>query len=69
MDIIYNYANPAIITKSISKYHVKKLENGVKIFNDEVYVYPRDYFYPLSYNYSEEIYTKNTCMVHLFNGT
>lgn len=69
VDIIYNYANPAIITKSISKYHVKKLENGVKIFNDEVYVYPRDYFYPLSYNYSEKIYTKNTCMVHLFNGT
>ena len=69
VDIIYNYANPAIITKSISKYYVKKLENGVKIFNDEVYVYPRDYFYPLSYNYSEKIYTKNTCMVHLFNGT
>lgn len=69
VDIIYNYANPAIITKSISKYHVKKLENGIKIFNDEVYVYPRDYFYPLSYNYSEKIYTKNTCMVHLFNGT
>lgn len=69
VDIIYNYANPAIITKSISKYPVKKLENGVKIFNNEVYVYPRDYFYPLSYNYSEKIYTKNTCMVHLFNGT
>lgn len=69
VDIIYNYANPAIITKSISKYHVKKLENGIKIFNNEVYVYPRDYFYPLSYNYSEKIYTKNTCMVHLFNGT
>ncbi len=69
LDIIYNYANPAIITRIINKYPVELKENGVKIFNDEIYVYPRDYFYPLSYNYAEKIYTKNTCMVHLFNGT
>ncbi len=69
LDIIYNYANPAIITRIINKYSVQLQEDGVKIFNKEVFVYPRDYFYPLSYNYSEKIYTKNTCMVHLFNGT
>ena len=69
LDIIYNYANPAIITRIINKYPVELQEDGIKIFNKEVYVYPRDYFYPLSYNYSEKEYTKNTCMVHLFNGT
>lgn len=69
VDIIYNYANPAIITRIINKYPVELQKNGVKIFNKEVTVYPRDYFYPLSYNYSEKVYTKNTCMVHLFNGT
>lgn len=69
VDIIYNYANPAIITRIINKYPVELQKNGVKIFNKNVTVYPRDYFYPLSYNYSEKVYTKNTCMVHLFNGT
>lgn len=69
VDIIYNYANPAIITRIINKYDVEQKENGVKIFNKEVCVYPRDYFYPLSYNYSEKEFTKNTCAVHLFNGT
>lgn len=69
LDIIYNYANPAIITRIINKYPVELQEDGIKVFNGEVYVYPRDYFYPLSYNYAEKVYTKNTCMVHLFNGT
>lgn len=69
LDIIYNYANPAIITRIINKYPVELKQDGIKVFNSDVYVYPRDYFYPLSYNYAEKIYTQNTCMVHLFNGT
>ncbi len=34
-----------------------------------IYVYPRDDFCPINYNYSEKVYTKNTCMVHLFKAT
>ncbi len=66
---IYNYANPIIITKILSKYPVEINNQGIKIYDQKIYVYPREYFYPLSYNYSEKIYTENTCMVHLFNGT
>lgn len=66
---IYDYANPAIITKILSKYNHVTDEKGIKIYDQKVYVYPREYFYPLSYNYSEKIFTENTCMVHLFKGT
>lgn len=68
-DIIYNYVNPVIITKILKKYDSYINEQGIRIFDNNVYVYPRDYFFPLNYNYSEKLYTENTCMVHLFNAT
>lgn len=68
-DIMYNYANPVIITKILKKYENHKDENGIRIFDNNVYIYPRDYFFPLSYNYAERVFTENTCMVHLFNAT
>lgn len=66
---IYNNANPAIITKILEKYDFEINEDGVKVYDGKIAIYPREYFYPLSYNYSEKIFTKNTCMVHLFKGT
>ena len=68
-DIIYNYANPVIITRILKKYDNKVDEKGIRIFDNNVYIYPRDYFYPLSYNYAERVFTDNTCMVHLFSAT
>lgn len=68
-EIVYDYANPVIITKLLNNYESYTNEEGIKIFDDKIYVYPREYFYPLSYDYSEKIHTKNTCMVHLFNAT
>ncbi len=68
-DIMYNYVNPVIITKILKKYDSTVNEQGIRVFDNNVYVYPRDYFYPLNYNYSEKLYTENTCMVHLFNAT
>lgn len=69
VDMIYNYANPVIITNILKNYESKTDENGLTIFDNDIFIYPRDYFYPMSYNYAERIFTKNTCMVHLFNAT
>ena len=69
VNIMYNYANPVIITKLLNNYEYEKDEKGIRIYDKNVYVYPRDYFFPLNYNYSEKVFTKNTCMVHLFNAT
>lgn len=66
---MYKYANPIIITQILDQYNSSTNEKGIKIYNNNVYVYPREYFYPLNYNYSERIFTENTCMVHLFNAT
>ena len=68
-DIMYNYANPVIITRILKKYESYEDKDGVRIFDNSISVFPREYFYPLSYNYEEREYTDNTCMVHLFNAT
>ena len=68
-DIIYSYANPVIITKILGKYESEIKEDGIKVFDNAISVYPREYFYPYSYDYSEKIQTENTCMIHLFNAT
>ena len=50
-EIMYNYVNPVIITKILKKYSSKVNEQGIRIFDNNVYVYPRDYFFPLNYMY------------------
>ena len=69
VESIANYTNPIIITKILKQYEAKKDEDGITIIDNNIYIYPREYFYPLSYNYAEKVYTKNTCMIHLFKGT
>lgn len=66
---MFALANPVIITRIFEKYEKRKLENEVEIIDNAIHVYPRDYFCPLNYNYSEKMYTDNTCMIHYFNAT
>ena len=66
---LFYYANPVIITRLLKKYEKKVLDDGIEIIDKDIYIYPRDYFCPLSYNYSEKVYTENTCMIHYFNAT
>lgn len=32
-------------------------------------IYPRDYFYPLSYDHQYNVFTENTCMIHYYDAT
>ena len=41
------------------------LEFGVTCRDGNVYLYTREYFYPISYDYSEKMYTKKNFMVIL----
>ena len=69
-DIVYNYANPVVISKLLKNYKKEtRKEDGVDIFENNVHVYPRDYFFPISFDYTEKVFTENTCTVHLFNAT
>lgn len=66
---VYEYANPIIITNIFKKYDMKVIDDNIELYDNCIYIYPRDYFCPLSYNYQDNQFTENTCMVHYFNGT
>ncbi len=67
---LYAFSIPRVLTKllkekySLEDNHLKnqKLKEGVT-------VYARDYFYPLSYDHKENLFTKNTCMIHYYDAS
>lgn len=66
---IYSYSIPRIMSRILDKYGFEMGKNDIQILNNNIYIYPRDYFYPLSYDYQDNVYTNNTCMVHYFDAT
>lgn len=65
---LFSHAIPKVVTKVLEKYkHV--VNNNIEIYNNDCYVYPVDYFYPLSYDRSQEYYSKKTCMLHYYDAT
>ena len=67
-DQIFNYAIPKIITEAFRGFN-KKTENNIDILDDNIYIYPEEYFYPINYDYSKKNFTKNTCMIHYYSAT
>lgn len=67
---MYSISIPHILTELlIHKYGLKfkylknqKLKNGICI-------YSRDYFYPLSFDHMDNMFTENTCMIHYYNAS
>ena len=41
----------------------------IQILDKSVYVYPRDYFYPLSYDMQDNVFTDNTYTIHHFSAS
>lgn len=69
IDNIYKISIPRIITRILDKYGFDPSINKVQILNKNIYVYPRPYFYPLSYNFKDNKFDENTCMIHYFDAT
>ena len=70
IDNIYTITIPALITKELEKYGFDENKKEIQYFFDgDVVVYSRDYFYPLSYDYQDNLFSENTCMKHLYDAT
>lgn len=69
IDNIYKISIPRIITKILNEYGFDPTLDEIQVINKNIYVYPRDYFYPLSFNFKDNKFTDNTCMIHYFDAT
>ena len=68
-EVMFNYAIPKVITKVLEKYKCVSDEDGVEVFDGDVWVYPKEYFYPMSFDGSQSFRTDKTVMVHHYDAT
>ena len=60
---IYSYSIPKLITEILIDRHLALNFDTVCDLKD-ITIYPREYFYPISYNGQDNIFTDNTYMIH-----
>ena len=61
---------PRQITKMLEPLGFDKNKQEIQVFfNGNLKVYPREFFYPLSYDYQNNKFTENSCMVHKYDAT
>lgn len=68
-DKLGNYSIPRLISQCLEKYNVKKNSNEIQKLKDGIVIYPREYFYPLSYGHDNNCFTDNTHMVHYYDAS
>ena len=69
IDNIYKISIPRIITKILDEYGFDASLKEPQILNKNIHIYPRPYFYPLSFNFKNNKFDENTCMIHYFDAT
>lgn len=66
---MYSISIPKLVTNELTKYGFDKFNiDNIQNIND-MYIYPREYFYPLSYDRQDNVFTDNTCMIHYYDAT
>ena len=66
---LFDIAIPKQIEWLLNPIGLKLGSNEIQKLNDNVFVYPREYFYPLSYDMKNNIFTPNTKTIHHFSAS
>ena len=64
-----NVSIPILITEILDDLGFDKTNKNIQILEHNIHIYPRDYFYPYSYNWENNVFTDNTCMIHYFDAS
>lgn len=67
--LMYSYAIPKVIARILDGYDLTVDQDGIEVFGDNIWVYPKDYFYPVNYDWTKEFYSKNTVMIHHYDAS
>ena len=69
MNNLFNISIPRLITKILNEEGLDHTSDEIQHLSHGITVYPREYFYPLSFNFKDNKFTDNTCMVHYFDAS
>lgn len=66
---VSEFAIPILLSKILKDLGLKEKTDGIQVLKNDIYVYPREYFYPYSYDRTNNIFTDNTCMIHYYDAS
>ncbi len=66
---MFSISIPRIINKIIRPLGFDHSIDEIQYLKHNVIIYPREYFYPFSYDHQNNIFTENTCMIHYFDAS
>ena len=69
MDKLSEISIPKLISQILEDYGLEYKSKKIQKLNNNIYIYPRDYFYPYSYDRTNNIFTDNTCMIHYYDAS
>lgn len=70
IDNMFSFTIPKILTKILKeKYGLKKTYQENQKLENNICIYARDYFYPISYDRKSDIFTERTCMIHYYDAS
>ena len=67
---VYSLSIPTILTNLLKReYNLKSKHLECQTLRNDIKIYARDYFYPISCDKSPNMFTNNTCMIHYYIGS
>lgn len=66
---LFDICIPKLLEQLLLPYGLICGSEELQVLNNEVYIYPREYFYPLSYDMQNNIFTDNTYTIHHFSAS
>lgn len=66
---MFKMSIPRIMTRLLNDMGFDHTKNEIQELKHGITIYPREYFYPLSFDFKDNVFTENTCMVHYFDAS
>ncbi|MDD4387383.1 MAG: glycosyltransferase [Clostridia bacterium] len=66
---LFDQSVPKVLTKYFNEYGFQEDSEEIQLLNNDIYIYPMEYFYPLSYDHQNNKFTDKSCMIHHFDAT
>ena len=66
---MFKMSIPRVMTRFLNEEGLDHTSNEIQRLKHGIVVYPREYFYPLSFDFKDNLFTDNTCMIHYFDAS
>ena len=66
---LFEISIPVQLERIFNPYGLELGSNKVQHLNNDITIYPREYFYPYSYDMQDNVFTEKTVTIHHFSGS